>query len=411
MPNKFDADANSTRRNLLLGAKNLALSSAAGLLAADAHAQSARKSVHAATGIDPVTNRRRGSGLIGLDRKRSAGGYTLFAPQTDNGNVYLVDIAGAVAHQWKMPNRPGRHAVLLPNGNLGYNGSHPDSPTLYPMWSVWHGGAFSEVTPAGKTVWEYEDRTHHHDAEWLANGNLLYGAAEPLPKDVALRAAGPEAADKTIYGDVVKEVDRKGELVWSWKAADHLNPIDFPINPVFERVHWPLINGLWETRDGLVLMSLRTTSGVIAVEKKSGRVVYHLGPEILSHQHSPMELENGNLLIFDNGNYRAGVSTSYSRVIEINPLTKKIEWQYTDTPRQSFYCPFMGNAQRLWNGNTHVTDAASGRLFEVTAAGDVVWEYVIPNYGEYPGVAHQYQPGLQNTTFRTYRYSKEQVRL
>ncbi len=358
--------------------------------------------------VDQITARRRGSGLITVDHQRSAGGYTLFTPQTDGGNVYLIDIDGAVAHRWKLPVRPGRHAVLLPNGNLGYNGSHPDSPVLYPMWPVWHGGAFSEVTPAGKVVWEFEDVTHHHDAEWLANGNLLYSAADPLPKKMANILGGGGGA---MYGDVVKEVNRKGELVWRWSAADHLNPADFPINPLFERVHWPLINGLWETRQGLILMSLRTTSGIIAVDKKSGSVVWHIGPEIISHQHAPVELANGNILVFDNGNYRAGVSTSYTRVVEINPATKAIEWQYTDTPRQSFYCPFMGNAQRLWNGNTHITDAASGRLFEVTAQGRIVWEYVIPFFGEYPGAAHQFQPGAQNTTFKTYRYSKEQVQL
>ena len=97
---------------------------------------------------------------------------------------------------------------------------------LYPLWSVWHGGAFAEVTPAGKTEWEFQDVTHHHDAEWLANGNLLYGAAEPLPKDIASRIAS--GIDGTIYGDVVKEVNRKGELIWKWSAADHLNPADFP---------------------------------------------------------------------------------------------------------------------------------------------------------------------------------------
>jgi len=79
---------------------------------------------------------------------------------------------------------------------------------------------------------------------------------------------------------------------------------------------------------------------------------------------------------------RPGVSRSYTRVVEINPTTKAIEWQYADAPHSSFYCPFIGNAQRLWNGNTHFTDATS--VLEVTPKRDVVWEYVIPFFGEYP---------------------------
>ncbi len=86
-----------------------------------------------ATTVDQITQRRRGVGLIAHDPAASAGGYTLIAPQTADGNVYLVDMQGAVAHQWKMPVRAGRHAVILPNGNLGYNGNHmPIRPIFMP---------------------------------------------------------------------------------------------------------------------------------------------------------------------------------------------------------------------------------------------------------------------------------------
>ncbi|MDI9690411.1 aryl sulfotransferase, partial [Burkholderia cenocepacia] len=34
------------------------------------------------------------------DPALSAGGYTLIAPQTADGNVYLVGIDGEVVHQW-----------------------------------------------------------------------------------------------------------------------------------------------------------------------------------------------------------------------------------------------------------------------------------------------------------------------
>ena len=64
-----------------------------------------------------------------------------------------------------------------------------------------------------------------------------------------------------MYGDVIREVDRAGGLVWEWKAWEHLDPEDFPIHPGFGRYHWPLVNGLDVDAQGLVLMSLRTTAG------------------------------------------------------------------------------------------------------------------------------------------------------
>lgn len=292
---------------------------------------------------------RRLAGLIYADKAKSFGGYTLFAPQTAEGRVYLVDEQGEVAHQWQLPVRAGRDAVLLPNGNLGYNGSHRTSANLYPAWDLWHGGDFYEVTPDNEIVWHYEDIYHHHDAQWLANGNLLYTAASPLPADIAARVTGGDprrdAPDGIIQSDVVKEVNRDGEVVWEWRAWEHLNPEDFPIHDIFDRRHWPMINGLSVTRDGLVLMSLRTTSGVIAVDKESGKVIWHAGPEVVAQQHTPVEMENGSILVFDNGNLRPGVTSPHSTVLEFDPQTKAITWQYRDIFPPAF-------SRRIWGARS-----------------------------------------------------------
>ncbi len=295
---------------------------------------------------DPTfTLGRRLAGLTYADKAKSFGGYTLFAPQTAEGRVYLVDEQGEVAHQWQLPVRAGRDAVLLPNGNLGYNGSHRTSANLYPAWDLWHGGDFYEVTPDNEVVWRYEDIFHHHDAQWLANGNLLYTAASPLPVDIAARVTGGDprrdAPDGVIQSDVVKEVNRNGEVVWEWRAWEHLNPEAFPIHDIFDRRHWPMINGLSVTRNGLVLMSLRTTSGVIAVDKESGEVVWHVGPDVVAQQHTPVEMENGAILVFDNGNLRAGVTSPHSTVLEFDPQTKAITWQYRDIFPRRF-------SHRIW---------------------------------------------------------------
>jgi hypothetical protein len=365
-----------------------------------------------ATTVDQITQRRRGVGLIAHDPELSAGGYTLIAPQTAGGRVYLIDIGGEVVHEWRMPVRPGRHAVILPNGNLGYNGSHADSEDRYAPWSMWHGGDFYEVTPQGEVVWRYQDPAHHHDAQWLPNGNLLYAACAPVPAGFAERVPGGTAhgPEEVMYGDVIREVNRAGELVWEWKAWEHLNPRDFPIAPGFGRYHWPLVNGLGVNARGEVLMSLRTTSGIIAVDRQTGGVTTHIPPSVVSHQHAPVALANGNILTFDNGNFRTGAHVAFSRVLEIDPSSREVVWSYADDMVNMFYSAFMGNAQRLANGNTHITESATGRLFEVTPAGEVVWEYVIPWFGEYPDeAARKTGPGQLNSVFQTFRYSREQL--
>ena len=62
--------------------------------------------------IDPNTIRRRGVGFRGYDPRRASPGFTLFAPLTGPGVVYLIDIQGNVTHTWKMPYPPGLYGYL-----------------------------------------------------------------------------------------------------------------------------------------------------------------------------------------------------------------------------------------------------------------------------------------------------------
>ena len=41
-----------------------------------------------------------------------------------------------------------------------------------------------------------------------------------------------------------------------------------------------------------------------------------------------------------------------------------------------FHSPYTSSAQRLANGNTLICESVSKRVFEVTPAGETVWEYV-----------------------------------
>ncbi len=111
--------------------------------------------------------------------------------------------------------------------------------------------------------------------------------------------------------------------------------------------------------------------GVIDVEKE--RIVWSWGTDELQAPHHPSLLENGNILIFDNG-----VDRRYSRVIELNPVTEEIDWEYSAKPPGSFYSPTRGAAQRLPNGNTLITESDKGRVFEVTEDGTIVWEFFSP---------------------------------
>ncbi|MFH9677361.1 arylsulfotransferase family protein [Streptomyces sp. NPDC017405] len=90
----------------------------------------------------------------------------------------------------------------------------------------------------------------------------------------------------------------------------------------------------------------------------------------MSGQHHPSHLPNGNILVFDNGT-RAG----RSRVVEVDPVTKTIVWQYGTHPRETFFSEFAGSCERLPDGNTLIAVAEDGRAFEITPDGRTVWRW------------------------------------
>ncbi|MFD4867134.1 aryl-sulfate sulfotransferase [Streptomyces sp. NPDC058412] len=362
--------------------------------------------------VDQNTLRRRGVGLIAHDPERSHGGHTLYTPITSAGEIHLVDIEGRTVHTWNSPHPPGRQAQLLPNGNLFYAAKDTDSPTLFPIWDVYHGGIFQELAPDSTVIREVRHPFHHHDASILRNGNLLITVVEPLdPADAArIRGGipGSEAPGGVIYGDVVYELTWDGEEVWRWAAIEHLDPEEFPLNPHFAREHWPMANTVNERADGSVVVGFRSASSAVAVDRADGSVLWHIGPDVLAQQHHPHELAGGNILVFDNGTYRDTTSVPYSRVLELDPRTGKEVWSYQDNPPQNFYSPYMSSAQRLPNGNTFIAEGSFGRLFEVTPEGDVVWEFVVPQFRSFgDGVGLESSAGAQNSVFRAYRYSAD----
>jgi len=134
----------------------------------------------------------------------------------------------------------------------------------------------------------------------------------------------------------------------------------------------------------------------------------------------------GNIMLYNNS-YQRNDST-FSKIFEIDPfadedgfypLTEEgtfnfgeIVWEYEDP--DTFWSDFASGAQRLPNGNTMIAEAATGRMFEITAEGEKVWEYVNPVTDEGPLVQGDTLPSFggvpwrkRNAVFRAYRYAPD----
>jgi len=144
-----------------------------------------------------------------------------------------------------------------------------------------------------------------------------------------------------------------------------------------ERVHRDL--GALPTR-GHLLICIRELDLVAIIDLTGSRVIWSWGDGILDRPHQPSVTRGGNVLVFDNGPRRG-----HSRVLEVDPESGGILWQYTANPPSDFFTLGQGGAQELANGNILITESESGRAFEVTRSGKIVWEYYNPELKEVDG--------------------------
>ncbi len=338
-----------------------------------------------------MTTSSRPTGLLRYHPTATYRGYTLFSPNGGD-DAYLIDMEGNFVHRWHYPGGIA-YGYLLDSGNL-----------LFRDLGVRPTGAdhIREIDWESGLVWEHYDPTlRRHNR--LPNGNNLFllqrdRISAELTRRVRGGFTGPNDP-KEMFSDQVVEVAPDGTELSVWRSAERLDPETEIICPLETRDAWGGANDLASSPDGTTfLISFRILDTVALVDRSSGEITWKWGQGIISHQHHPTYLENGNVLLLDNGSHRRGLS--YSRVLEVDPSTGEIVWQFEGLPRVSFFTHFTGGAQRLPNGNTLITEGMTGRLFEVTPANEVVWEFVSP-------FVAPSQFGVANGVFRAHRYGPD----
>jgi len=360
-------------------------------------------------------------------------GYTVVVPYRST-LMFLIDMRGRVVHAWRAdPEREAESWFLrrLPNGNwltlnhrsrLAEDASSPDrAPSSYAI-DLFESEVV-ELDWEGNVVWRYEAPKGwliHHDMARLQNGNTLI-----LLEKVA---NCPEISDKPILDNFFVEVTPEGKIVWEWYTSEHFEEFGYSERAkqlmrergkdIFHTNTLSVLPGneLEKTdprfAKGNILSCQRNTNVIFIVDKKTKKVVWTWGSGRgqLVGPHHPVMLANGNILIYDNGG-RAGYPERvrfYTRLVEVNPVTGKIVWQYTYEPyifkpTSKFFSSSWGSVQRLPNGNTFSLDCHKGRLFEVTPTGEIVWEYISPfSWGRGTQV-------VDSGIYRAYRYGYDEV--
>lgn len=326
-------------------------------------------------------------------------GVTLYMSGSEPA-AFLIDMEGNVVHEWRRPFsqvwRPDsggvaepqpdnfvymRNAHVYPNGDLLvlYEGVG-DTP---------YGYGVAKLDRNSNLLWSYLGHAHHQ-LDVGADGRIYVLTQEIVDDEVERFAhlARPRLEDYLVVlspeGRELQKVRllpalaesryrHMGYTVSGFALGDplHANTIAYITREM--AANFPF------GEEGQILLSFREMNGIAVFDPKTEKIVWATrGPWI--GQHDPDILPNGHVLLFDNYANYSDVD-GVSRVIEFDPRSMQIVWQYAGNAERPFESRIRGDQQRLANGNTLITESSGGRILEVTQGGEIVWEFVNPVRG------------------------------
>lgn len=299
-------------------------------------------------------------------------------PISSNSYLLILDNLGDLVFYQKLPWIPFDFKVQ-PNGLVTYfYGPTNSFQVMDPSYTIIDSYAAGNGYTADS-----------HDLQILPdNGHALLLIYDPQPVDMSQIVAGgvPTA---TVVGLVVQELDTAKNVVFEWRSWDHMNITDTVVSlttPVVDYVHG---NAVERDFDGNLLISSRHLDEITKINRQTGEIIWRWGGkrnefvfvnnDPFYHQHDIRRLANDHVTLFDNGNGR--IPEEYSRAVEfqldeVNKIAESV-WEYRNTP--DAFGAFMGNAQRLPNGNTMIGwGGAFPSMTEVKPDGTEAFELTMP---------------------------------
>ncbi len=314
------------------------------------------------------------AGVLVHDSERAFPGVNLYtsghAPE-----ALLFDMDGHPLHRWRMPFEQAfpdkratvetpffRRAQLLADGAL---------------LALYQGGGLVKLDRDSRILWSF-DAGLYNDLHVAADGRI-YAIAKEARTIPSIHPTAPVLEDSIVVLDPSGRLEQRISLLEAFLGSEHadlLRPMP-PSGDIFHTNTVQLLEGGLGNRvagfpAGGVVISLREVD-IVAVVDLEGRVRWARRGG-WDAQHQPELLPNGRLLLFDNRG--AGGN---SRVLELDPVGGEIVWSYQGEADRPLSSPEAGSAQRLDNGNTLITESEAGRAIEVTAGGEIVWEFLSPH--------------------------------
>jgi hypothetical protein len=228
--------------------------------------------------------------------------------------------------------------------------------------------------------------TDEHELQVLEDGGYLLIAIKDSTVDMSQYVAGG-STHATVKESVFQEFSPDDSLIYQWGAWDHfdirdLHSTEDPLTG--GTIRFPHMNAIDIDDDGNVLLSSRHLSEVTKINRQTRKIIWRLGGahnqftfigdsfDGFSMQHDIRALGNNHYTVFDNGDWHnPQISRAVEYELDTLNMTATLVWEFRETP--DYYSRYMGNVQRLPNGNTFI-NWATNKFSEVRPNGEKAFE-------------------------------------
>ena len=231
-----------------------------------------------------------------------------------------------------------------------------------------------------------------HDFQLLPDGNALLMAYDAETVDMSQVVMGGKT-DATVTGLVVQELDPSKNVIFEWRSWDHFPFTDSTVVLTEKNIDLVHGNSLALASDGNLLLSSRNLSEITKIDLQTGDVIWRLGGKAnmftfvngrpFAYQHDVRQLQNGNITVFDNQGTQQNPAPSRGLEYSLDETNRTATQVWDFTPASPVFATYMGNTQRLSNGNTFLgwgaPSAAKGYTFdtmtEVAPDGGILFDF------------------------------------
>jgi len=306
------------------------------------------------------------SGVTIYDEESAFKGVNIYNSR-NKAEAHLMDMKGNILHTWSGSKSDvvskWLHIEMNDKGDLF--GVEKDVSLIKLDWN-------------SKILW-INKSSFHHDIDIAENGDIYSFTNDPIKilyksKSVTilddsitiLDANGRTKKKISLYHSLGERLS--GTIETEKKIDEQLDKRPDETIDVFHVNSIEIIKKKIDNfaNKGDILISIREWNLIAVMDPRKEEIVWSWGENFLKAQHHPTLLDNGNILIFDNrGN------EGYSRIIEMNPISKEVEWIYQPLTRNNFFSDTLGGNQKLPNGNLLITESNTGRVFELKEENDL----------------------------------------